>query len=74
LLIFAKKGALLLTFGEFSVLFGTFLPPFLAQKCNSPIILFFPIAPTTPISKISPKNPIFRLFSDYFSLLSPSIP
>jgi hypothetical protein len=64
LLIFAKKDALLLTFGEFSVLFGTFLPSFLAQKCNSPIITALSVSLTTPVSKIFPKNPKKRLFQD----------
>jgi hypothetical protein len=79
LLIFVKNQSLLLTFGEFLVLFGTFLPSFLAHKCNSLIISFFPIAPTTPFSKFSPKNPknqsfqdnSYRLSSIVFCFLSP---
>jgi hypothetical protein len=69
LLIFAKNQSLLLTFGEFSVLFGTFLPSFLAQKCNSPIISLLSVAPTTPIPKFSFKNRLFWLFPDFFTLL-----
>ena len=67
--IFAKKDALLVTFGEFSVLFGTFLPSFLAQKCNSPINTSLSVSPTTPFSKFFPKNLIFHLFHDYFTPL-----
>jgi len=72
LLIFAKKDALLVTFGEFSVLFGTFLPLFLAQKCNSPIITPLSVVKMNPFSKFSVKNLKKQLFSDFFTLLSPT--
>ena len=48
----------------------SFLPPFLTQKQISPIKTHFLLPPTTPIFKISLKNPYFPLFFDFFSLLS----
>jgi len=43
-----------------------FLPPFLAQKQISPIKSPFLLLPTTPIFKISLKNPCFLDFLSFF--------
>ena len=51
----------------------SFLPSFFAQKQISPIKSLFLLPPTTPIFKISLKNPLFPNFFLFFCSLFPHI-